>query len=77
MLEYNSQADWCIYNMQNCSLDDKSMKFGTQVEDTIRKSFGYRALTDSYFDPKRPTNTIIVIAFVGHFGSKGKSARAL
>ena len=29
---------------KNRSLDDKSTKFGTQVEDTIRKSFGYRAI---------------------------------
>ena len=47
--------------MQNRSLNDKSTKFGTEVEDTIRKSFGYRAIADLPFDPKWLTNAITII----------------
>ena len=38
----NSRAD----KGRNCALYDTSMKFGKQLEDTIRKIFGYRAIPD-------------------------------
>ena len=34
------------------------MKFGTQVEDTIKKTFGYRAIAGLTFDPKWPTYAV-------------------
>jgi hypothetical protein len=40
IFSYNSPAD----KGMNRAFDDKSMKFGTHLEETLRKIFGYRAI---------------------------------
>ena len=63
--------------MGNCALDDTSMKFGTQLEEALRKIFGYRAIADfaygnngSHFPKWPPADTILSVAQVlNHLGT--------